>query len=240
GNITNQVVIAGQAFAIYVNKSVTGNTAGLHINISKQSLTSIFSGLYTDWSQVPKADGSGFLAAGAINVCLRDAGSGTQAGDSIFFNGQNCSTAPYGFTSSPYARNNSTGNDTSDELGCVAGHSGAIGFATVQAAIPANSSIVDIDGVVASRTNAANGSYGYWYEATFNYNSTLTGSANENALAQTLITRLQTAATVPASSANTFALPIGSNSIVLPVDASHPVALGTRSGNSCALPLGQN
>ena len=235
-NITNSVVVAGQAFAVYVNSSVSSTS----INISKQSLTSIFSGLYTDWSQVPKADGSGFLPAGAINVCLRDAGSGTQAGASIFFNNQNCSSSSFAFVGSPFPRNNSTGNATSGELGCIASHAGAIGFATIQGSAPAGTSIVLLDGVTPSRANSANGSYGYWFEGTFNYNSTLTGSANENALAQTLITRLQTAATIPASSANTFALPVGSNSPVLPVDTSHPIALGTRQGNSCFLPQGFN
>jgi ABC-type phosphate transport system substrate-binding protein len=206
------------------------------INISKQSLTSIFSGLYTDWSQVPNAAGTGFLGAGAISICLRDAGSGTQTGASLYFNGMNCSSGAFGFAPSPFARNASTGT----EVSCITGHTGAIGFATIQASVPAGSSIVNIDGVTPSRVNAANGTYGYWYEVTFNYNSNLTGSTNENTLAQTLITRMQNSATVPATSPNVFALPIGTNVPVLPVDASHPVSLGTRQGNSCFLPQGFN
>jgi hypothetical protein len=152
----------------------------------------------------------------------------------------NCSSAAYAFAASPFARNNATGNATSGEIGCVATHAGAIGFATIQASVPAGTSIVNIDGVTPSRVNAANGTYGYWYEVTFNYNANLTGSTNENTLAQTLITRMQNSATVPSGSANVFALPIGTNVPVLPADASHPVALATRQGNSCQLPQGFN
>ena len=224
----------GQAFAVYVNKSVTGGVAGTPISISKQSLTSIFSGLYSDWSQVPNAAGTGFLSAGPISVCLRDAGSGTQAAASLFFNNQHCSDVGYAFAGSPFARNASTGT----ELTCVGNNAGAIGFAAIQSSNPANTSIVNIDGVVPSRVNAANGTYAFWYEVTFNSTPTSL-SGNANTLAQTLISRMQTAATVPASSANVFALP-SFNTPVLPVDSAHPVSLGTRQGNSCLLPQGFN
>jgi hypothetical protein len=231
----------GQAFAIYVNTSLTGSAA-TPLVLSKQDITSIFSGLYSDWSQVPLADGSGFLPAGSIFVCRRDVGSGTQAGASIYFNDQGCSKAGYTFTSG-----NQINNSTGAMLTCINGHAGAIGIANIQSQAKVGvagttpMSIVNIDGMVPSVLNAANGHYDYWFEATFNTANRLVANSNPDKLAQIMIDRLSNAATTPASDPSVFALPVGSNTPTLPqADPTHPISLGTRGGNSCAQPVGYN
>ncbi|HVY23175.1 MAG TPA: hypothetical protein VG962_07470 [Steroidobacteraceae bacterium] len=245
-NITNIQSAIAQVFAIYVNKSVTGGSSTT-VSISKQSLTSIFNGFYTDWSQVPKADGSGFFSAGAINVCNRDVGSGTRAGAGIYFEGVGCSTAPYQLISTPTI-NASTGA----EISCIGGTAGSVGYANIQnlpvsaggtSALPANTSIVWIDGVEPSPLTAATGNYDYWFEATFNSGSALASHPVENAMATYLIGRLQDATTLPGTTASpsVIALPVGVNVPTLPqADNSHPVAIGSRSGNSCQAPVGFN
>jgi len=237
----------GQAFAIYVHSAdVAGG--GTSINLSRESITSIFSGSYFDWNQVPKADGSGFVvdpngSVGSlpIVVCERDAGSGTQVGASVYFNAMNCSPAPYAFTASfdengnPLARNATTGT----ELSCIAGHPGAIGYAGIQASLTAGTAIVNLDGITPSRVNAANGTYGYWFEGTFNRGAAI-NTSTAKALASTLITRIKSANDLPSDN-TTFALPItGINTPVLPVSTSKPIALGTRGGNSCKMPQNVN
>src|ERR1700682_1231611 len=96
-NIGSKPVIA-QLFSIVLSNA--GPTAGV-TNLRKQDITSIFSGAYSDWSQVPNAAGAGGLPAGPITVCRRDTGSGTQTSASIYFNGYGCSSAAYPFVTSP-------------------------------------------------------------------------------------------------------------------------------------------
>ena len=236
-NISSKQSAIGQVFAVYVNKSVTGGTAATPINLSKQTLTSIFSGNYTTWDQVPKADGTGAVGTGDIVLCLRETGSGTQIGAAMYFNGANCSTSGYGFAASTVASNNSTGTETA----CIGNNAGAIGYASIQGTNPSNTSIVNIDGVVPSKNNAALGTYGYWYEVSFNSGAALAGTTLEKALVNYMISRFRAQSTAP-STASVFALPVGSNtpSFANALDASHPVSLSTRSGNSCALPQAQN
>ncbi len=235
GNITSKQSAVGQTFAVYVNKAVTGGTAGQHLNLSKQTLTSIFSGAYTNWSQVP-----GATSTDDIVVCKRESGSGTQIGADMYFNGTNCSSSAFGFVDSTVALNASGGAEKT----CIgnSANPGAIGYVAIEATIPSNTSIVDIDGVVPSRNNAALGSYGYWFEVSFNSGAALAATTLEKSLASTMISRLRAQATVPSTSASVFALPVGANtpSFTNAADTSHPVSLATRGGNSCALPQAQN
>jgi PBP superfamily domain len=258
GNITSVSSSIGQVFGVYVNLSNPGVSGG-SINLTRQALTSIFSGAYTNWNQVPKADGSGKITGSSlpIKICLRDIGSGTQAGASIFFNGQNCSSAAYGFAKTGnLARNASTGS----EVTCISSATngaGTIGFAAVQTTVPAGTALVNLGGVTPSPITSANGTYDYWYEATFNSGAKLDidegplanqnaslNNSNAAAVAAIMIDRLINAATTPVvgtgagQTQSVFSLPNAQNSVVLPVDASHPVATGTRGGNSCFLQQG--
>jgi len=224
--------VNGVVFGIYVHAGVSATP----IALSRQSLTSIFSGLYSDWNQVPKYDGSGFVTAGTlpIKLCRREIGSGTHAGTAIYFNGAGCSSAAYGFAASSLPANNSSGA----ELTCITGNPGAIGYATLAAT---TATLINLDGVVPNRTNAALGNYGFWLENTFNVKtSVMAPTSNPGRLAQTMQNRLRNAASIPTASLNTIGLPIGSNSINLPVSATNPVAIGLRGGNSCFAPVGQN
>lgn len=239
--LTSKQNVVAQVFALYVNDGISATP----LNLSKQAVSSIFSGLYTDWSQVPKADGSGFVsdgtAASPITVCERDIGSGTQTSMSIYFMSQGCSNSATTFIDNTPNRNASTGS----EMTCVSTTAGAIGYAAVQKASDISSKwphavAATLSGVTASTANAAAGLYDLWYEATFQSGAKLTANANGAALADVMITRLKNAATTPAGSPSVFALPIGSNASVLPVSSTHPVALGTRGGDSCSDAIGQN
>ncbi|MGC3981018.1 MAG: substrate-binding domain-containing protein [Steroidobacteraceae bacterium] len=233
--ITSKQSAVGQAFAVYVNSSVSASA----LSLSKQSLASIFSGLYTSWDQVPVYAGGSAVGTGDIVVCKRETGSGTQIAAAMYFNGANCSPAANSFVDSTVAANNST----STELSCIAA-SGvkAIGYASIQSSVPSGTSIVNIDGVAPSRNAAALGNYGFAYEVSFNSGAALAATTLEKSLANTMISRLRAQATVPSSSASVFALPVGSNvaSFANAADTSHPVSLGTRSGNSCSVPVGFN
>lgn len=234
--------LAGQAFAVYANSSL-----GL-TSLSKQTLTSIFSGAITDWSTVPNAAGTGFVTATStpIVICKRDVGSGTQVGADIYFNGTNCLSGSVPFAASSLPLNNSTGAETT----CIgsAANPGAIGYAAIQNSVPSGTSIINLDGITPSRVNAANGTYGYWFELVAakptTYPADVAGTpslAKGGTLATTLMNRVKAAATVPASPNNSiFALPGGSNSIALPVSSSNPVGIGSRGGNSCKNPSNQN
>jgi hypothetical protein len=219
-------------FGIYVHPGVSATP----IALSRQSISSIFAGLYTDWSQVPKYDGSGFVKNSSlpIEVCRREVGSGTHAATAIYFNGTGCSSASYGFAPSALPANNSGGA----ELTCVTSNAGAIGYASLSST---TATLINLDGVTPNRTNAALGNYGYWFENTFNIKtSVLSPTSNPGKLATSLINRLRNAATIPTTSLNTFALPVGSNSPNLPVSGTNPVGFGLRGGNSCFLPVNQN
>jgi hypothetical protein len=241
-SITSKQAAVGQVFALYVNNSISATP----IALSKQSISSILFGSYYDWNQVPKYDGSGFVvdpntSSKPITVCHRETGSGTQVAATVYFNGANCSPSAVGLVGSfdavgnPVADNGSTGS----ELTCIKNNPGAIGYAAIQATLPAGTSIVNLDGVTPTRNAAALGNYDFWYEVNFNSGAALAGTTLEKALANTMITRLKAQATVPASSASVFALPVGANVVSLTnaLDASHPVSLATRGGASCANPV---
>jgi len=244
GSTTNFASInplAYQTFTFLVNSGLGANAT----NLSKQSLTSIFNGIYGNWNQVPKADGSGFVSASSvpIRICERDQGSGTRAAHGIFLGfSKVCGSASYALGPTFHATqcNATTGecSSTGQEVACVAGNAGAIGYAVNQGfTAPASTSYVAIDGklpgtsAAAPNDIAAVGGYPFYYAANFNYSIALNGNAAKKSIADTILTDLQDAAQLPVSSASLMALP-DFNAAVVPVSGTQPVALGSKA-NSC-------
>jgi ABC-type phosphate transport system substrate-binding protein len=243
-NIGSKSVI-GQVFSIVLSNA--GPTAGV-TNLRRQDITAIFSGAYSDWSQVPNAAGTGTLPAGAITVCRRDTGSGTQTSASIYFNGYGCSTAFYPFVVSPtgpfgnpVTTNLTTGQVKTCITNAAAANIGAIGIAA-NGNTPTNGTTISIDGSAPSQTNAALGTYQYYVESTFNTPTLYAVPAGEAALATAFTSRLQLNSTAPAGAA-IVSLPVGGNVPTVPLTVSTagvPVALGSKLGNNCFLPQNQN
>jgi hypothetical protein len=79
--------INGEVFTVVVqNTAAPGNAI---TNLSTQSLRAIFTGQYTNWSQVPEV-GTATGSTAAIVVCRRDHGSGTQVASSLYFTQTEC------------------------------------------------------------------------------------------------------------------------------------------------------
>jgi len=232
------VPVIGQSFGILV-PSGAAVTA-----LSVQDVTSIFTGTYGDWSQVPNSGMSG-----PITICRRERGSGTQTGADVYFNGQNCSPSALPFVHStdnpPIFGNTVIENSTSSALAtCIANNPGSIGIAVANAA-PANTKFITLAGSAGGKGDAAIGKSDYWFEATMTKASGL--QTTVGLIADGLIALVQDDSTLPVVN-SAFALsglgPVSSpNTPVLPVNGTRPVALarrGSSEGNSCQKPQAQN
>jgi hypothetical protein len=223
------VATTGTVFGIFV--STVGPTAGL-TSITSEAVSSIFSGAITDWSKVHDAADGGqgaALPAGTITVCRREPGSGTQVAAQFQFTDTQCGKSPLPFLADPNAIENNT---TAALNTCVANAAGGrIGFRSIGGSTTAGTKLIKLDGVTASKLNAATGIYSWHYEATAQRRAGLTGT--RLALANALISSAQKA-TVLANDAtsNAFALP-SFNTPIFPVSTNQPIALGVRSKNSC-------
>lgn len=241
--------LVAQSFGVYVGTTADaqGDSLTNLNNLSKSVISAIFQGLYTDWNQVPKADGSNttVIASPAslpIQLCRREAGSGTQVSASIFFNNKNCGP-DYGFASTAnpvflntVVENNSTGNMRT----CVSTRAGAIGFISSEADVAGRRQIkIDNVGQIAGNNlgqAVAEGTYSFWFEPTWNTGATLAAApANVQALANSLKTVAQAQASGPTAVSVSF-LP-AYNSPVFPAATpvgKQPISCFTRSKNSCA------
>jgi len=230
-----------QIFGVILNTTGSGSSAVN--NLSKQDVQAIFTGAYSDWSQVPRQDNSGFYPAGEIIVCRREPGSGTQASAAQYFLGVGCGAPSRTFITDSVAglgdrvQENST---TSGEEACVNSNANAIGInvlKTTPISGAANVKYVSIDGVAPSVQAAALGQYQEFYELAFTKRPGLTGT--DNALADGIISVSRNAATVP-TNPSTFAIPgAGAANIPnVPISTADPVGLGTRSGDSCRPAVG--
>jgi hypothetical protein len=232
--LSPQNQVFGQIFGIMVN------TANPVTSLSKQDITAIFTGAYDNWSDVratPNGAASVYPAGGAIKVCRREAGSGTQATAELYFMGQGCNSAAKTFldeiTNPPSGDTVLQHNSTTSSLEvCVGGDANAIGMNVFKSPAPANTKYIAIEGVAPSRENAAVGSYDYWYEATYTRRAGLSGRSL--LLAQGLTTRAQQLASVPNNQAVIGLRLGGTNAFTAPVQSPTPVAYGTRNGNSCS------
>ncbi len=250
-NIGSVNGIADQVFTFIANSGI-GVT-----NLNKQSLVSIFNGTYSDWSSVPKADGSGFVSATSLPIvlCERDQGSGTRASHTIYLGlSATCNSAAEAITASFSPFCNATSHEcasTGTEVSCVSSQAGAIGYAVNQGTTaPSGTTYVAIDGKLpnagaASAPNvvAASGGYDYWYQATMVYSKPLqTDATGLKSIADTIKNRLNNSANLPTSSASLMADPGAGVSVpAIPVaDPTKPVNVATRPGGSCSSPVNQN
>lgn len=228
----NSQTATATVFGILANSSVPFD------DLSRQDISSIFTGQYGDWQQVgPKGNGSA-VSSQPIAICRREQGSGTQVGASIYFNAQGCGSGGLAFVTAPFApnfENPVTELNTSGALNsCVVGNAGSIGIQTYTAAIPNGTKWISINGVMPNKVTAALGDYDYWFESNFNKDEVIAAKPLPLALADTLISRARNANTLPIND-SVFAIYNGGiNSPVLPVNSSQPIGLGTRGGNSCA------
>jgi hypothetical protein len=234
-NTLSSQTATGTVFGILVNANVDVT------DLSRQDINSIFTGQYGDWTQIATAGNATVNATGAITVCRREPGSGTQTGASIYFNGQGCPvgypfvTAPSG----PLFDNPVIENGTSSTMNtCIANNPGSIGIQTYTVTPPTGTKWVTINGKLPGKVAAALGDYDYWFESTFNKDEVIAAKPLENALADFLITRARNASTIPVND-SVFALYNGGiNGPVIPVDTTRPIGLATRAGNSCLPPQG--
>lgn len=218
-----------QVFGVIVN---TGGSTATVLNLTRQDLAAIFSGSYSDWSQVPRQDNVSTFPAGQIIVCRREPGSGTQVYAAAKYLNVNCGDSlPFVVDSSVGTGDGVVENGTTSTLEtCVGSNPGAIGINVFKSPAPATTRYVSINGVAPDKIAAALGQYAFWSELTFTKRVGLSG--RPNILASSLIQRGQAAASVP-DTASTFAIPSASNPPVVPVSATDPVGLGTTSGNTC-------
>jgi hypothetical protein len=191
----NAKVVNGQVFSVIVNNAGPAATKG---NLSKASLTAIFTGQYTTWGQVPEV---GSADPTPIKVCRRDHGSGTQVGGSIFFTGTECGVSG----ASPFVSIGAPGNvgvvqedNTTGKLRtCVGGTTGAIGIASLS--ISGSYKTLNIDDVQANAHNAAAGFYPYAFEDWTFDNTTASGaSAAAKGFFTSLFNNARRAANLPA------------------------------------------
>ena len=245
-NTLTYTPVLGQVFGVYINTAGNAAVAGI-TNLSKQTLSAIFQGAYTDWNQTPEANPNGTLGSVPIVLCRRDVGSGTQTVTSIYFNNQVCgNNSNYGAAAYTFASTPGAGliinNATPDMDTCVSTHPNAVGFRSFTTA-PSNTKFVNINGSVPSKVNAAAGSYDFWYEVNF-----VKGAAYNAApqavkdVVDDLIALAQDSPTGPQTASVFFTPGIGAsgNAPVLPISTTAPVGLGTRGGNSCTAPYGLN
>jgi ABC-type phosphate transport system substrate-binding protein len=75
--------VNAQTFSVIVDNN--GAPTNTITNLSRRSLTAIFTGAYKTWAQVPEV-GTG----GSIVVCRRDHGSGSQVSASVFYTQKEC------------------------------------------------------------------------------------------------------------------------------------------------------
>lgn len=228
----------GTAFGIAVSNN--GVTSGV-TNLSRQAVASIFSGGSTSWGDVENSAAvPGAAAIGAstdtITLCRREPGSGTQVAAAVYFLNQGCPGTSVNFrvgNGTTVIENNTTG-----QLQACLAAPGSIGIMNVQS-LPTDAALnqwhfVSLDGNAANKQNAALGRYGFAFEVTMQTRSGL--PAADNALATDLRNGSRRAAHQSTSAtASSFALPIaGVNTpSIANAQGTQPIAIGTRSKNSC-------
>lgn len=243
--LTGVQVGFGQVFAVIVNSTASSPFTGLNPpQLGRSTLSAVFNGTYTDWSQVPTLAGGRVAATSVpIKVCRREQGSGTQVAAAQYFLGvKQCTGSPGNFVvdtdspTTPFASDTDgviERGTTGDLTACVQALPGGIGFIAVPANgnAPSNTAFVAINNQLPSKEKVASGQYDFTYELT--YKSIATGDAG--ALANGLISRAQHSTSAPPV-ASVVSLPNDFNDPFTQSDfTSQPViAFGSRSGNSCS------
>ena len=247
-----------QSFAFYVRNTASATGAAAELNaltsLSRETIGAIYSGVYNDWNQVPKNDGTNATVVSTslpIVACRRESGSGTQTSASIFLHGTNCGGSDLFVTTGNPGNLGSviTNTSTANMRTCLTSNAGAIGYLSAEAGRTGLQMIkVDGQGVTGQTTALTNttlaalgvatasGDYGFAFELVAVKKSGLSGDSLT--LANALITTAKKQTTGPTTPNVTF-LPTGDNAgnAVFPLTTptgKQPVSCFSRSGNSCA------
>jgi hypothetical protein len=218
-----------QTFAVGVGSGVSGIVK----NISSSQVASLMTGGVTDWHTINQGIAAGTLAT----VCLRTAGSGTQAAANALFLNNPCS--PTGAKPLGAKPNIIFNSSTGAVLGCLDSHPNSVGiFSLADGPGAADTfSVVSVDNVAASAANSAIGAYHYFVESTLQFRNS-TPAGNQLTLLQTLAKILSTPADlalVNAGLPNAALNAEQANSAAsAPYAAGNPVEWGTRGGSTCA------
>lgn len=227
----------GQPFGVIV-KSTSPLTT-----ITKEEVTSILTGSYGNWSQVPSAQGTALATSSAeIKVCVREDGSGSGSTSKIYFLNQGCGNSYVHAPGSIFGNTVSVNSTTANMEACVQAGDEWIGIPVNQRpTATTGTKFLNLNGVVPTELNAALGLYDYWYEATGTINPSLP-AGDTRTLAENLVAAIRKAANVPNGSGGAISIAnSGTNTPVLPIaDANRPLAIATRGGNSCAPLQGVN
>ncbi len=194
--------LIGQLFAVVTANSTSAVPMPFTLNgLSKTSISNIFQGYFTKWTDVPEARAAGYTGPLNIKVCRRDHGSGSQVAASVTFIGAECGlSVAHPFVTKADSQNLATVADERPTGGqmqaCVLGTQGAIGFASFGTFAASNNyNFLAIDGVQANAHNAAAGAYPFAYET---WGAKLSGGAGDQTLAQAFVDSIQVADTVSA------------------------------------------
>jgi hypothetical protein len=183
-----------QTFGLVANK-------GLGItDMPRQVAAAIFNGTLSNWQDVAINGVQVKAASTPIHVCHRDLGSGTRTSTDIFFEQTGCNTVG-GTAGLADAGTNPDNFSTGDVLACVDGDAASIGYVSVDnfSKVKTNTTALTLDGQTASNKAAAQGDYGWAYEASANKNTNITFTANQNTFWNYFIPAIQTLATAPQS-----------------------------------------
>jgi ABC-type phosphate transport system substrate-binding protein len=223
------------------SQTINGATSpGATINLSREAGAMIFSGNYTDWSEIANATGGAVSSVAApITVVSREAGSGTRTGASLYFLGQNCVKTPL-----TYVDNFPTldGYATGDVLATANTTPGAVTYASIDNSA-ANLTKVQLSGVTPTNVAAAAGQYDWWYEA-YTQRAASIASPGGLALYNWLKSgELSNLATAP-QKIDVLAIPNlnGNGAGTVPLSASGVIYLNpyTRPGGNCTIPTSTN
>jgi PBP superfamily domain len=141
--------------------SSTGSATSGLTSLSRQSINGIFSGVYTNWQQVPE---SGVNAQ--ITVCRRDPGSGTESVSQVYFLNQYCGQASKLEASTTIGALNANVLQyaTTGDVGfCVGQGTNAIGIQNVgTGSAPSGGKFASINGQAWSQTALLTGAWEDW------------------------------------------------------------------------------
>jgi hypothetical protein len=224
-----------------VGVGANAHAAGV-TNLTSSQIASVISGAVTDWHTLNQS----IPANTKIAVCLRTAGSGTQAGANALFLANPCSpTGQVGLgTSANIVFNSSTGilkNCLNHTLASNVNPGWELGILGLADGPKSGDTFtgVSIDSVAANAANAATGAYRYLVESTLQFRTSLNTTTEPGALIAALHQILSTPSSLatvnsglPAPAFNAEQSPTATPTS--PYAAGTPVEWGSRGGSTCS------
>ena len=209
--------LVDEVYAVYVTEttaSVTSNpfaNAGSDLKLSHETLANVLNGTFTDWSQVYDISGNPVLTGSntlPITIVDRETGSGSRAATDILLAGDACGATNGSALQSTLA--DTSGVDyfsTGDVQNAGKLIQGAVTYVSIDHALSGTNPTtvaIDIDGVVPSNLNAAQGIYPFWVEASYVNNTAIT--KGDSKAVNNIVSALQNEATT-AELADIVAIP---------------------------------